>query len=235
MGDDDACLCDVALHLLIGDEALPFAILGFIGAESDLHEDVILDDAVSLEFVHAPYQSVERLLVGAYGNKDHVCGPLEDAAQVDGLGVDLGLLLPLYNEGVGNGVNHASGQGRLVDAVKDLDVDEFGTEELADVEERDGDGGAAADDEVRAFSAEDLEGEYGVDEQGLDAAVGWVVAEFYLFVPEEAPCVLLVKGDPESVHVLPEGLEHIHLYEVSAGGSDEAEFVMSLLWIIHWS
>lgn len=128
MGNNDTRLVDITLHLLIGDQALPLAASRLVGTEAYLHEYIVLDDAISLEFIDPLNQPVEWLFMGSYSYKNHVYGPLEYAPQVDCLGIDLGLLLPLYDEGICNGIDHTSSHCRLVNAVKYLDVDEFGTE-----------------------------------------------------------------------------------------------------------
>lgn len=61
---------------------------------------------------------------------------LEYAAKVNRLWINLFLFFPLHNKLVHNGINHLSRHCRLINSIKNLDIDQFCSHHLSDVKER---------------------------------------------------------------------------------------------------
>jgi hypothetical protein len=88
--------------------------------------------------------------------------------------------------------------------------------QLADEEERDGEGGAGGEDDLGPLRADDLPGEPEVAEQGADAAVGGPVGVDDGGVAQQVARVGGFERDPGDLQLLPGRAQAHHLQQVSA-------------------
>lgn len=220
VSDDNPGIPDQRLHSGEGKHFLPLAMLWDIGAEAGLNDDLLRQRAVRLQVIHGFYQSVEGLLMGAHRNKDHgfvLCS--KNTPQVDRLGVYRFHFLPLDDEPVCYRVHQPSGQGGLVYAVIDFDIQGFDTQYFSDVEKRDRYGRAGRNDQVRLFLPQYPPGKLRVDDECLNAPVCGEITGDHPLSRQKAFGILLVEGHPETLLVLPKGLEHMQMGQVAARGT----------------